>query len=382
MEFIVTVFPGIALSVFLFLVILGFSQVYVYRKSADKRSKNIASFCFLSSIVALDQFVVQSRQFNFGATFLIAELGIIAIPLASCLYLESLHFFIAISDRYAAIYIKSMKILAVVAVGILLAHRVFGVYLFLDPNKAYSTGSYFLDSFVSQLGKEQFLGMLLLSVTAFLNTVYSAYVFNLVWKSSRDAYLIIGLLFSMITYTHELFILPFTVMYYVPLIIFANLFEAGRMCFLSLSEYLEQSNRAIWDGEKSQVDDQKKYQNSNLSEDNIASLGSDLKSLLEQEQLYLDPNLRSENVAQKMGIPGYQLSQVCNIGLKISLNELLNQYRIETIKALLSDSANNHETIIRLAYQSGFNTKSSFNNAFKKATGLTPTEYRKTHQKL
>ena len=120
-----------------------------------------------------------------------------------------------------------------------------------------------------------------------------------------------------------------------------------------------------------------KYQNSNLSEERVEELAKRVTRSLENEKLYMNPNLNSEDLAKKVGIPAYQLSQVVNIGLNTTFFELLSQYRIEEVKRKLIDQDYSDETIINIAYSSGFNSKSAFNTAFKKQTGVTPSVFRK-----
>ena len=57
---------------------------------------------------------------------------------------------------------------------------------------------------------------------------------------------------------------------------------------------------------------------------------------------------------------------------------LINEYRIEEFKALASDDKNSHLTLLALAYDSGFNSKSAFNLVFKKQTGETPSQFLRT----
>jgi AraC-like DNA-binding protein len=59
-----------------------------------------------------------------------------------------------------------------------------------------------------------------------------------------------------------------------------------------------------------------------------------------------------------------------------NFRDFINKYRIEESKFLLKNKSNGNKTILEIAYEVGFNSKSAFNAAFKKFTGLTPKEYR------
>ncbi|MCZ6899895.1 MAG: helix-turn-helix domain-containing protein, partial [Bacteroidetes bacterium] len=75
-------------------------------------------------------------------------------------------------------------------------------------------------------------------------------------------------------------------------------------------------------------------------------------------------------------IPSHHLSQVINDRIGLNFFDFVNSYRIKEATRLLSDSQKSEYTIIELAYESGFNSKSTFNSAFKRFAGSTPTEFR------
>lgn len=73
-----------------------------------------------------------------------------------------------------------------------------------------------------------------------------------------------------------------------------------------------------------------------------------------------------------------QLSFVINQGIGDSFYTFINKYRVEEAKRIIADPKNVNFTILSLAFEAGFPSKSSFHSIFKKLTGLTPTEYRNT----
>jgi AraC-like DNA-binding protein len=101
-----------------------------------------------------------------------------------------------------------------------------------------------------------------------------------------------------------------------------------------------------------------------------------LLSYLEKEKPYLDEKITLTGLAEKMKMTRNQLSSVINNDLGSSFYNLINKYRVEEVKRLLSDPANSNYTILAIAYDAGFPAKSSFQSIFKKFTGLTPSEYR------
>jgi AraC-like DNA-binding protein len=121
-----------------------------------------------------------------------------------------------------------------------------------------------------------------------------------------------------------------------------------------------------------------KYKYSSLSERDIARHKDYLINYLEQEKPYTDPDLKLQNLADHLGIPSYQLSQIINTELQQNFYELINSLRIEEAKHRLIDPAKQHNTIVAIAYDVGFNSKSTFNTAFKKYTRMTPSQFKKS----
>ena len=89
---------------------------------------------------------------------------------------------------------------------------------------------------------------------------------------------------------------------------------------------------------------------------------------------FLKPNFSLPDLADQMKVSVHQLSQVINDGLGKSFFEMTAEYRIEEAKILLKEKAN--IKVEEIAEEVGYNSKSSFNTAFKKLTGMTPSEWR------
>lgn len=124
----------------------------------------------------------------------------------------------------------------------------------------------------------------------------------------------------------------------------------------------------------SEVEDVKDISNNSRSGNNEAV--QRLLDFLEKKKPYLDEKITLSGLAQNLNMTRNQLSAVINNDLGSSFYNLINKYRVEEVKRLLSDPANDNFTILALAYEAGFSAKSSFHSIFKKFTGLTPSEYR------
>ena len=103
-----------------------------------------------------------------------------------------------------------------------------------------------------------------------------------------------------------------------------------------------------------------------------------LEALLMQQQLYLNPKLSLEDVAKKLGLSKSYLSRIVNRELQVNFTDYLNTFRVERAKEFLKNSKFLNYTLIAIGLEAGFNSKSTFNKVFKKMTGLTPSEYKKS----
>jgi len=125
------------------------------------------------------------------------------------------------------------------------------------------------------------------------------------------------------------------------------------------------------------------YQKSGLNNEDAQIILDKLKHLMLTEQLYLDSELHLATLASEAGVSTHKLSQVINEYLNKNFFDFVNEYRLEKVKAMLIDPAYKNLKIISLAYDSGFSSKSTFYNLFKKSEGITPAEYRlKTQRKV
>lgn len=119
-------------------------------------------------------------------------------------------------------------------------------------------------------------------------------------------------------------------------------------------------------------------QNGNrLSEEFIAKYKAGLLDLMQDERPYLDPNLNLNKLAEMLGLNPKNLSVVLNIGLGMNFYDFINEYRIEEVKEQLLNPKNNILTNVAVAYDSGFNSKSTFNALFKRYVKMTPKDYKK-----
>lgn len=118
------------------------------------------------------------------------------------------------------------------------------------------------------------------------------------------------------------------------------------------------------------------YKNSGLSDEKAAQIFMRLKLHMSKEKPFLKDDLSLAMLAGKLGITSNQLSQVINQKSGSNFFNFINGYRVEAVKDKFKDPALAAYSILGIAYDSGFRSKSSFNKIFKETTGQTPLQYR------
>jgi len=103
-----------------------------------------------------------------------------------------------------------------------------------------------------------------------------------------------------------------------------------------------------------------------------------LKDFMMKNEPYLDSSLTIQDLAAQLKMPVKDLSVLINLYMNKHFFDFINEYRIEKAKEILKDPLQKELTILEILYQIGFNSKSSFSTSFKKYTGTTPTDFRKS----
>ncbi len=123
--------------------------------------------------------------------------------------------------------------------------------------------------------------------------------------------------------------------------------------------------------------EKKKYEKSSLDTEQAPQLVQKVLAYMETEKPYLNGSLTLSELAESLKFSTHHLSQLLNEQLGKSFADFVNEYRVAELKKKLQDGSLNHLKIEELAFDSGFNSKSVFNTAFKKITGVTPSQFRK-----
>ena len=119
-----------------------------------------------------------------------------------------------------------------------------------------------------------------------------------------------------------------------------------------------------------------------ISDGELTSLKEHLIKLMDDEKPYLDSELSLTQLAQLMNVTPHQLSYLINVSFEENFFWFVNRYRVQRVKELLLDEQNDNKTILGIAFDSGFNSKTSFNTTFKKICRQTPSEFKKNGANL
>lgn len=127
--------------------------------------------------------------------------------------------------------------------------------------------------------------------------------------------------------------------------------------------------------ERAPAPEKVKYEKTKISEQETTIIHQKLKELMNKEKLYKNPELTLSEVAQKIPIHPNTLSQVINTVEEKNFYDYINSQRVEEFQRIIFLPQNKEYTLLALAFECGFNSKTSFNRNFKKATNLSPSEY-------
>jgi AraC-like DNA-binding protein len=122
---------------------------------------------------------------------------------------------------------------------------------------------------------------------------------------------------------------------------------------------------------------QTRYSGSRLSDTDAGSFATRIKEYMDSARPYLEPELSLPQLAADLDIPAHYLSQVINEQFGQNFHDFINRYRVDAFRERLASGGSDNLTLLGIAFECGFNSKSAFNRVFRQFTGTTPSEYRK-----
>jgi len=156
--------------------------------------------------------------------------------------------------------------------------------------------------------------------------------------------------------------------------------------FTFIMVYFGINQSAIYDREQTgfDVQEQKKYleifepkhAGSTLQDEQAEELSSIVINYLKDEKPYRNPEYNLQMLADDLGITRHKLSHIINSSQKKNFFKFINEFRVSDVKEMLADTHYDHFSILGIALECGFNSKTSFNRIFKEETGFTPSEFK------
>lgn len=181
------------------------------------------------------------------------------------------------------------------------------------------------------------------------------------------------------------FLIPFTVIYLLEELLFIIMEDESYFGFLDsygifllsvfLFYYATYQLVIDFKGILPAVD--QKYKLSNLSKSEVEKISSELNRLMIEEKIFRNQKLNANDLATKIGISRQQLSEVLNVHVGMRFQDYLNHHRVEEFIKCLDQEEYKNFTLLGIATEVGFSSKSSFNSTFKKLKGVTPSAYKK-----
>jgi AraC-like DNA-binding protein len=131
-------------------------------------------------------------------------------------------------------------------------------------------------------------------------------------------------------------------------------------------------------GAEPRLEEPPRYERSGLSDSEAAQLRDTLLSSMEEMKPYRNSDLTLPDLAEQLSTSPHRLSEVLNSQLSQNFYDFVNGYRVREVQERLADEKSQTLTLLSLALDAGFASKSTFNSVFKKITGQTPSEYRRS----
>lgn len=300
-------------------------------------------FLYIKSLFEDNRFLIRKNWFHF-IPFL-AFLLLIATPLLYYIFTEQYLF------DYVKYFNDNSEIPEIILMVFLIGYLFASLRLFYKYSHVMRLNFSTIDESNFRWVKKMLMGTLFVSIVSLSITIYDFFVSKLDWEVDYVT------LFSLIIWIAYLG-------YYG-----VNQTKVLLPEFLVLPEVKEKNNSLS-------------NPLANTSEEELNALKADLIDCIENDKPYLEEDLNLSTLAQRLGTSDKKLSTLLNKYMNTTFYDLINSYRVNSVKKKIGSSEFDGLTLLGIAYESGFKSKTSFNRIFKKETGLSPSEYKKSLEKV
>lgn len=166
-----------------------------------------------------------------------------------------------------------------------------------------------------------------------------------------------------------------TLYYYISIVGYSNSIQAAipfRLSLFDKEAHLLPSSTPV---EQEAISVQEKNKVTAANSEEVTLWKAKIQQLITTEQVYQNPELSLTDLAKQLGTNPRIISKAINQGFQMNFNDFINFHRIEAVKAQLQQGAHQQMTLLGIALDCGFSSKSTFNRAFKKHTSLSPKAY-------
>lgn len=337
----------------IFLLSLGFALLskIIFQENLSEKYPNIGPICELSRFIVAPSFYLSTWYYTHLSEMSFRKKALHFIPATAFILLISLPYFLSVENVTNMIGGLANKIIGTImrfAVPVQII-----IYWILSYKIVKKHGVSIL--LFSSQKKERDLNWLLGILIGMFFLVVASMIIEIkesVFLNSVSGYLYLMLILFMVY----------------------SLLKQKEVFFKSKTE-----NEALKNLIYADFSNQSEKSVSRLTDEELSKYKTVLNGLLENEEVFVDPEINLSSLADKVGISMNDLSFVINNSYNMNFYSLMNNYRIEKVKEMLAQKQYSHLTILGIAYEAGFTSKSTFNSAFKKETGITPSEYMKKY---
>lgn len=365
----VIIFLGIAQGIFLSLVIMK------VKKGNHKANRLLALLILCISIVISDTLILSTRIYhNFPyALHLYVPFFTVLGPLLY-LYVKEL-----VNYEYSLIFKDTLHFIPfLIAIGVMLP-----VYLQPGEVRINHMDNYILGTMMDEVEADRVWG-----AAQFQTWIYLI----LIWKMVKKHQVLLKNNFSTIDKINlswvKYFVYWFVVIYIVGFLtsvlpfIGINQFKLDvimailpTICIYAIGYRGLNQPTIFYKALESKKVTTKKYEKSSLIEKELQNYKQKIINIMQEEKLYKDPNLTVDDLSKKLDILKNHVSQTINQAFNMNFYDFVNKYRVDEVKNEIGNSSSKIN-LLEFAFNAGFNSKSTFNSAFKKHTSLTPTQYK------